>query len=45
LIKDESIGEAKFWALLVDDFTYYFWNYFVKNVDDLKTKMVKLVEK
>jgi hypothetical protein len=44
LINDERFGEAKFWALNVDDCTDYCWRTFVKSRDQLKTKAFKLVE-
>jgi hypothetical protein len=44
LIKDESFGGAKFWALIVDDCTDYCWSYVAKSMDQLKTKVVELVE-
>jgi hypothetical protein len=44
LIDDESFVRAKFWAFIVDDCTDYCWSYFVKSEDQLKTKVVELVE-
>jgi hypothetical protein len=39
-----TFGGAKFWAMIVDDFIDYFWSYFMKSKDQLKSKVVELVE-
>jgi hypothetical protein len=36
--------EERFWALIVDDCTNYFWSYFVEIKDQLKTKVFESVE-
>jgi hypothetical protein len=35
-IKERSFGGAKFWALIVDDYTDYCWRFVIKNKSDLK---------
>jgi hypothetical protein len=35
-IKERSIGGAKFWALIVDDYTDCCWSFVMKNKSDLK---------
>jgi hypothetical protein len=32
-IKGTSFGKAKFWALIIDDFSSYCWSYFLKKKD------------
>jgi hypothetical protein len=36
LIKESNINGAKFWALIVDDYTDYCWSFVLKNRSDLK---------
>jgi hypothetical protein len=43
LIKERSISGEKFWALIVDDYTEYCWNYVLKNKSDLKVKIKTLL--
>jgi transposase InsO family protein len=43
LIKERSIDRAKFWALIVDDYTDYCWSYVLKNKSDLKVKIRTLL--
>jgi hypothetical protein len=43
-IKDECLGGDRFWALIVDDCTAYYWSYFLKSKDQLKIKILALVE-
>jgi hypothetical protein len=38
-IQERSFGGSKFWALVVDDFTTYCWNFVLKNKSDLKEKI------
>jgi hypothetical protein len=42
LIKGTSFGGAKFWALIIDDFSSYCWSYFLERKDKLKDKVVEL---
>jgi transposase InsO family protein len=42
-IKDESYGDSRFWALLVDDYTDYCWSIFLTNKSDLKNKVMPLL--
>jgi hypothetical protein len=42
-IKERSIGGAKFWALIVDDYTDYCWSFELKNKLDLKIKIKTLL--
>jgi hypothetical protein len=42
-IKERSFGGAKFWALIVDDYTDYFWSFVLKNKSDLKVKIKTLL--
>ena len=39
-----SFGGARFWLLIVDDFTDYCWSYFMKNKSDLSSKMQELIQ-
>jgi transposase InsO family protein len=43
LIKERSIGGAKFWTLIVDDYTDYCWSFMLKNKSDLKVKIKTLL--
>jgi hypothetical protein len=43
LIKERSFGGAKFWALIVDDYTDYCWIFVSKNKLDLKVKIKTLL--
>jgi hypothetical protein len=43
-IKGTSFGGAKFWALIIDDFSSYCWSYFLKKKDELKDKVVELIK-
>jgi hypothetical protein len=42
-IKERSFGAAKFWALIVDDYTDYCWSFVTKNKLDLKAKIKKIL--
>ena len=42
-IKERSFGGAKFWALVVDDYSDFCWSFFLKNKSDLKVKMINLL--
>jgi hypothetical protein len=42
-IKERSIVGAKFWALIVDDYTDYCWSFVLKNKLDLKIKIKTLL--
>jgi hypothetical protein len=37
-IKERSIGAAKFWALIVDDYLDYCWSFILRNKSDLKVR-------
>jgi hypothetical protein len=41
--KERSFGGAKFWALIVDNYTDYCWNFVMKNKSDLKGKIKTLL--
>jgi hypothetical protein len=41
-IKGNRFGGAKFWALMIDDLSFYCWRYFLKKKDKLKYKVVEL---
>jgi hypothetical protein len=42
-IKERSFGGAKFWALIVDDYSDYCWSFVMKNTSDLKTRIKTLL--
>jgi hypothetical protein len=42
-IKERSFGEARFWDLIVDDYTDYCWSFILKNKLDLKVKIKTLL--
>jgi transposase InsO family protein len=42
-IKERSFGGAKFWALIVDDYSDYCWSFVMKNKSDLKTRIKMLL--
>jgi hypothetical protein len=42
-IKERSFGGAKFWALIVDDYTDYFWSFVMKNKLDIKSRINTLL--
>jgi hypothetical protein len=42
-IKERSLGGAKFWALIVDDYSEYCWRFVMKNKSDLKTRIKTLL--
>jgi hypothetical protein len=42
-IKGRSLGEAKFWALIVDDYTDYCWSFVMKNNSDIKARIKTLL--
>jgi hypothetical protein len=42
-IKERSLGGAKFWALIVYDYTDYCWSFVLKNKSDLKVKIKTLL--
>jgi hypothetical protein len=37
-LKKEVFGGAKFWALIVDDYSDYCWRFLSKNKSDLRSK-------
>jgi hypothetical protein len=43
-IKGTRFGGAKFWALIIDDFSIYCWSYFLKKKDELNDKVVELIK-
>jgi hypothetical protein len=43
LIKERSFGGAKFWALIVDDYTDYYWSFVMKNKSDIKARIKTLL--
>jgi transposase InsO family protein len=43
-IKGKSFRGAKFWALIVDDFSGYCWSYFLKRKDELSNSVVSLIQ-
>jgi hypothetical protein len=43
-IQGVSFGGAKFWALVVDDFSGYCWSYFLKAKSELKERKFDLVK-
>jgi hypothetical protein len=43
LIKERSLGGAKFWALIVDNFTDFCWSVVMRDKSDLKHKMQTLL--
>jgi transposase InsO family protein len=43
-IKERSFGVAKFWALIVDDYSDYCWSFVMKNKSDLKTRIKTLLK-
>jgi hypothetical protein len=44
LNRERSIGGAKFWALIADDYTNYYWSFVLKNWLDLKVKIKTLLK-
>jgi hypothetical protein len=42
-IKERSFGGAKFWALIVDDYTDYCLNFVMKNKLDIKARIKTLL--
>jgi hypothetical protein len=42
-IKERSFCGAKFWALIVDDYTDFCWSFVMKNKSDLKTRIKTLL--
>jgi hypothetical protein len=42
-IKEIRFRGAKFWAMIVDDCTDYFWSLLIKNKSDLKGKIKSLL--
>ena len=42
-IKEKSFGGAKFWVLIVDDYTDFCWSLFLKSKSELKSKMMDLL--
>jgi hypothetical protein len=42
-VRDVSFGGAKFWVLIVDDYTDYCWSLFQKEKSELKEKMIALL--
>ena len=43
-IKGTSFGGAKFWALVVDDHSSYYWSCFLKKKDEWENKILDLIE-
>jgi hypothetical protein len=41
--KERSSGGAKFWALIVDDYSDYCWSFVMKTKSDLKTRIKTLL--
>jgi len=39
-IKERSFEGAKFWALVLDEHSYFCWSFFLKNKSDLKVKII-----
>jgi hypothetical protein len=42
-IKERSFGGAKFWALIVDDYSDYCWSFVMKDKSDIKTRIKTLL--
>jgi hypothetical protein len=42
-IKERIFGVAKFWALIVDDYTDYCWSFVIKNKLDIKARIKMLL--
>jgi hypothetical protein len=42
-IAEKSFGEAKFWALIIDDYSDYYWSFILKRKSDLKEKVETLL--
>jgi hypothetical protein len=42
-IKERRIGGAKFWALIVHDYTDYYWSFVMKNKSDIKSRIKTLL--
>jgi hypothetical protein len=42
-IRDEIHGGSCFWPLLVDDYSDYCWSIFLKNKNDLNSKVMTLL--
>jgi hypothetical protein len=42
-IKERSFGGAKFWALIIDDYTDYCWSFVMKNKSDIKARIKTLL--
>ena len=43
-VQVESLGGAKFWLLVVDDFTDMAWSYFLKAKIEVKSKIIQLIK-
>jgi hypothetical protein len=43
-IQRVSFGGAKFWALVVDDFSGYCWRYFLRAKSELKERILDLIK-
>jgi hypothetical protein len=43
-MKGTSFDGAKFWVLIIDDFSSYCWSYFLKKKDESKDKVVELIK-
>jgi hypothetical protein len=43
-IKGNSFRGAKFWALIVDDYSSYCWSYYLKRKDELANKLVGFIK-
>jgi hypothetical protein len=42
-MKERSFSGAKFWALIVDDYSDYCWSFVMKNKSDIKTRIKTLL--
>jgi hypothetical protein len=43
-IKTESIAKNRYWLLIMDEYTYLLWSYFMKNKDDQVSIVVKHIK-
>ena len=44
LIKGESYGGAKSWALILDDCSDYCWSFFLRSKIELKNKVIEVIK-
>jgi hypothetical protein len=42
-IKERSFGGAKFWALIVDDYTDFCWSFVMNHKSDIKARVETLL--